>query len=252
MFYNPQEWCPYSQASPRIASQSTVYLRLYYVIDSSTPAEYATWPVYCDACTSDVVEVEPSVKIGLISDIHADPKALRRVLADMPSIDRLWCAGDAVSEYQFCAETVQVLLEARAECIQGNHERVLFGGANRRYLSKCQAEFGAPILEVLATAPTTHAVEVDGARLLMVHASPWKPFEEYIFPGSPRLPHFAQLPYDFVILGHTHVAMLQHADRVTIVNPGSCSQPRDQDPRGSYAVLDTAQRTVDLRRVRLD
>ncbi|MGE3542260.1 MAG: metallophosphoesterase [Candidatus Tectimicrobiota bacterium] len=192
------------------------------------------------------------MKIGLISDIHADPKALRRVLADMPSIDRLWCAGDAVSEYQFCAETVHTLLEAGAECIQGNHERVLFGGANARYLNKCRTEFGIAVLETLASAPTTHEADVDGARILMVHASPWKPFEEYILPGSPKLPQFAKLPYDFVILGHTHVAMVQQTDAVTVINPGSCSQPRDHDPRGSYAILDTVQRTVALRRVRLD
>ena len=27
------------------------------------------------------------MKIGILSDIHAEPKALRRVLADMPSVD---------------------------------------------------------------------------------------------------------------------------------------------------------------------
>jgi predicted phosphodiesterase len=53
--------------------------------------------------------MEQDVKIGILSDIHAEPKALRRVLADMPSVDRVLCAGDAVSEYQFCAETVQLL-----------------------------------------------------------------------------------------------------------------------------------------------
>ncbi len=201
---------------------------------------------------SRLLKVEPRVKIGIISDIHADPKALRRVLAAMPSIDRLWCAGDAISEYQFCPETVQLLLEARAECIQGNHERVLFGGGNTRYITKCQAEFGADILHVLANAPTTYEVEADGARVLMVHASPWKPFEEYILPRSPKLSRFAQLPYDFVILGHTHVPMVEQAETVTVVNPGSCSQPRDQDVRGSYAILDTAQRIVDIRRIRLD
>jgi putative phosphoesterase len=86
----------------------------------------------------------------------------------------------------------------------------------------------------------------------MVQASPWKPFEEYIFPRSPTLPRFAQLPYDVVILGYTHVAMVEHVDRMTVVNPGSCAQPRDQDRRGSYAILDLERREVELRRVRLD
>ena len=192
------------------------------------------------------------MKIGILSDIHAEPKALRRVLADMPSVDRVLCAGDAVSEYQFCAETVQLLQHVNAQCIQGNHEMVLFSGRNAAYLKKCQAEFAPALLDILGTAPVSLALEVAGARLLMVHASPWKPFEEYIFPRSPQLPRFAQLPYDFVILGHTHVPMVECVDRVTVINPGSCSQPRDQDRRGSYAILDLERREVELRRVRLD
>ena len=87
---------------------------------------------------------------------------------------------------------------------------------------------------------------------MMVHASPWKPFEDYILPRSPKLPRFAQLPYDYVILGHTHVPMVERVDRVTVINPGSCAQPRDQDRRGSYAILDLERREVELRRVRLD
>jgi putative phosphoesterase len=129
---------------------------------------------------------------------------------------------------------------------------VLFSGRNAAYLKKCQAEFAPALLDILATAPVSLALEVGGARLLMVHASPWKPFEEYIFPRSPQLPRFAQLPYDFVILGHTHVPMVEYVDPVTVINPGSCSQPRDQDRRGSYAILDLERREVALRRVRLD
>ena len=84
-----------------------------------------------------------------------------------------------------------------------------------------------------------------------MHASPWKSFEEDIFPRSPKLPRCAQLPYDSIILGHTHVPMVERVDRVTIINPGSCSQPRDQDRRGSYAILDLERRDVELRRARL-
>ena len=196
--------------------------------------------------------MEQCVKIGILSDIHAEPKALRRVLADMPAVDHVLCAGDAVSEYQFCAETVQLLQHVNAQCIQGNHEMVLFSGRNAAYLKKCQAEFAPALLDVLATAPVSLELEAAGARLLMVHASPWKPFEEYIFPHSPRLARFAQLPYDFVILGHTHVPMVERVDGVTVINPGSCSQPRDQDRRGSYAILDIERREVEICRVRLD
>ena len=193
-----------------------------------------------------------SMKIGIFSDIHAQAQALRRTIDDMPSVDRLFCAGDAVSEYRFCPQTVGLLQQYEVQCIQGNHERVLFGGANPHYLEKCEAEFDAACLDTLAAAPTTVELEADGTSVLMVHASPWQPFSEYILPNSAQLPRFAELPYDVVILGHTHIPMVYQADRVMVINPGSCSQPRDGDARGSYAVLDMATREVTMRRIRLD
>jgi predicted phosphodiesterase len=37
-----------------------------------------------------------------------------------------------------------------------------------------------------------------------------------------------------------------------VINPGSCSEPRDQDRRGSYAILDTAAMEVEIRRFQRD
>ncbi len=37
-----------------------------------------------------------------------------------------------------------------------------------------------------------------------------------------------------------------------ILNPGSVGQPRDTDPRASYAILDLRDKTWDLRRIPYD
>ena len=37
-----------------------------------------------------------------------------------------------------------------------------------------------------------------------------------------------------------------------MLNPGSVGQPRDGDPRASFAIFDTGERTITLRRVRYD
>lgn len=192
------------------------------------------------------------MKLGIVSDIHGEAQALRRTIEDMPAVDRLFCAGDAVSEYRFCPETVELLQHYNVQCIQGNHEKVLFGGANQPYLEKCQAQYDAQLLATLAAAPTTLEVEADGTSMLMVHASPWRPFDEYVLPTSSLLPRFAELPYDMVILGHTHIPMVYDADGVMVVNPGSCSQPRDGNAEGSYAIVDLATREVTIRRIPLD
>lgn len=192
------------------------------------------------------------MKIGIVSDIHADARALRRTLEDMPSTDVILCPGDAISEYRFCADTVDLLKQAKVVCIQGNHEVVLFGGRNPAYFKKCRETFAVESLEFLSAAPLSRELEFDGVKVLLVHASPWEPYDEYIYPGSARLARFATLSHDLVCFGHTHVPLIHQAGSVTVVNPGSCSQPRDQDRRGAYAIFDTYTREATVHRFSLE
>ena len=191
------------------------------------------------------------MKIALVSDIHANAAALKRLFDDLPSVDRILCAGDAISEYRFCPETVDQLRLADVQCIQGNHEHVLFE-RNPAYLRKCRAEYPSELLDVLEKAPTSFEMEAAGAKLLMIHATPWSPFSGYVNPGSSHLSRMATLPHDFIILGHTHVPMVEKTGTVTVINPGSCSEPRDGSRHGSYAILDLERRETTIRRLRLD
>ena len=111
------------------------------------------------------------MKIGIVSDIHADATALRRALEDMPLTDMLLCPGDAISEYRFCPDTVELLRQAGVVCIQGNHERVLFGGRNPAYLQKCRDAFSAESLAFLAEAPLTRQPSRRAAELTPIRAS---------------------------------------------------------------------------------
>lgn len=186
------------------------------------------------------------MKIGIVADIHADCRALESALRQMPEVETILCAGDAVSEYRFCPETVSMLQEAGVRCVQGNHERVLFGGRNPQYLGKCRSRFAPSLLDVLADAPESYQMQAGNARILMVHGSPWRPLEDYVLPGSPDLSRFSGLPFDFVILGHTHVPLVHRANGVTVINPGSCSEPRGAAQQGSFAVLDTRTAHVEI------
>ncbi len=183
--------------------------------------------------------------LGIISDIHANAAALRRALDDMPPVDALLCAGDAVSEYLFCPETVELLAAHDAQCIQGNHEAVLFGGRNPAYLAKCRDAYPATSLAFLAEAPSRREFDFEGGKVLMTHTGLGE--DEYIYPGSPRLAAFAGLSYDMVCFGHTHVPFVHQAGPVTVINPGSCSEPRGPVRRGSYALFDTAAREGEVR-----
>ena len=102
---------------------------------------------------------------------------------------------------------------------------------------------------------------------LCVHGSPRRPINEYIFPEDPLNSTkkikdiFARIkPSRVCLVGHTHVPgvftddpdFLPAAEMTdgiykfsaqdsVIVNPGSVGQPRDLDPRASYAILETGE-----------
>src|SRR5262245_5697285 len=75
--------------------------------------------------------IEPShrrptaLKIGLISDVHADLQALDRVLEDLEAmkVDAILCAGDVVGYGPSPAETVARLSELKIAAVRGNHDR---------------------------------------------------------------------------------------------------------------------------------
>jgi diadenosine tetraphosphatase ApaH/serine/threonine PP2A family protein phosphatase len=51
-------------------------------------------------------------------------------------------------------------------------------------------------------------------------------------------------------VGHSHVPFHLDLGRVQVINPGSVGQPRDGDPRCSYAVIENGR--VEIRRVKYD
>lgn len=98
--------------------------------------------------------------------------------------------------------------------------------------------------------------------ILAVHASPRRPINEYIFPDDAmdapdKLEAIFERVERIALVGHTHVpgvftdepdfyppselgdggAYKFLDDEKAIINVGSVGQPRDEDPRASYAVL---------------
>ena len=57
--------------------------------------------------------------------------------------------------------------------------------------------------------------------------------------------------HDLHVQGNGIVIELPKAGR-SIINPGSVGQPRDRDPRASYAVLDLGRNRLELQRVEYD
>lgn len=194
------------------------------------------------------------MQLGVVSDIHSNLVALEDVLAAMPDVDRLVCAGDVVGYNPWPAECVDELRERNVPTVMGNHDRMVATGRNFRGNGMAQAgvEYAdAELNDVQRTWVENLPRErtfADG-RLKVVHDHP-EDQDRYTYPDefSPALLG----DEDALVLGHTHVQHHERYDEGVVVNPGSVGQPRDRDPRAAYAVLDLENLSVEERRVEYD
>jgi putative phosphoesterase len=184
------------------------------------------------------------VRLGIISDVHCNADALRLALDRMGAVDELLCAGDSIYEYRFSNEVIELLRERRARYVLGNHESVFLGPQGAR--ARAAANVRHDLVEYVASQPLSYDVDVGGKRLVMVHATPFEPYQAYVFPGSPELQRLAAFEADYVILGHTHTQMMERVGRALVINPGSGGDARDlaNGRRLSYAILDTSSGEV--------
>ena len=180
------------------------------------------------------------MRLGIVSDIHCNAEGLELALRRMGDVDELLCAGDAVFEYRFGNEVIEILRDRKARYVLGNHEHVLLGYQGGR--ARDAPHVRKDLLDWVADQPDTIEVTCDGKRLVMTHASPIPPHTQYVYPHSPDLKRFAEVDADFIVIGHTHTQMAKRVGKALVINPGSAGDARDprNGRRLSYVVLDTA------------
>jgi putative phosphoesterase len=196
------------------------------------------------------------MRIGLVSDIHANLPALEAVLDDMPAVDEIVCGGDVVGYNPWPRACLERIRELATVTVQGNHDRTVETperyAANRMAeagLEHAKAELSEEQRQWLAALPRTETFGDD--RYLLVHSHPER-LGEYVYPEQfPELRPYVD-EYDGLVIGHTHIQHEARVDDRLILNPGGVGQPRDGDPRAAYAVLETETGDVDLRRVEYD
>lgn len=205
------------------------------------------------------------MKIGLLSDIHANVTALDAVLqaAETAGVERLFCCGDFVG-YYYQPEAVLDRLDAWLWTgVRGNHEDMLALWLNGEQQAEIASRYGSGIhvasgmpksrIDVLAKLPVQREIEVDGRRALLCHGTPWDT-DEYVYPDTDAAirDRMAAGGQDIVVFGHTHYPVHWQIAGSHVVNPGSVGQPRDRKPGACWAIWDTTSMTIDLRRETYD
>lgn len=187
------------------------------------------------------------MKIGLIADPHSNLLALKAVLDDMPRVDQMICVGDLVGYAAEPNEVVDLVRLKRMRVVMGNHDYAAVTRDVRGFnpLAAHAALWTADNLrkenlKFLSDLPTHLGLSFGGQKLHVVHGSPRDPLNEYLFPDIPNhaLAAIVQnVDADVIVLGHTHVPMQRMILGKLVINPGGVGQPRDRDPRASYAVM---------------
>ncbi len=212
----------------------------------------------------------------VLSDIHSNLEALKPCCNDAGPVDQVWCLGDVVGygpDPNGCVERLRSLPHL---CIAGNHDWATLGKLdladfnpdareanlwNRKQLTPDNLDYLEARPEKLVEGQFT-----------LSHGSPRHPIWEYIIYTSTARANFDFFDTQICLVGHTHTPVLFRLDVQDdeemceplppsvgepvelgsgryIINPGSVGQPRDGDPRASYAILDTEELTVEHRRV---
>ena len=227
------------------------------------------------------------MRTAIISDIHGNLEALTVVLEHMAEqkADRLICLGDILGYGPNPVECVDLVIEKCHWALMGNHDfGALYEPTNfnavaeqAAYWTRTQFEAegdpdkAAKRWEFLGSL----RVRVGYGDFICVHGTPRRPINEYLFPEDAiNSPVKMQQVFDrvekYCLVGHTHVPGVftdepdfyppddldgcyqLTDDEKAIINPGSVGQPRDLDPRASYAILDEDEKRVEFYRLPYD
>ena len=214
----------------------------------------------------------------ILSDIHSNLEALETVIGDAAhwgGFDEIWCLGDTVGYGPDPVSCINLLRGYDLLAVAGNHDHAVvgkrgvddFNPAARASTQWTASQFTPMDIEFLAGLPLTDK----RSSFTLVHGSLRRPIDEYLLDAEAAKATLALLESCFCIVGHSHLPFICREngsdpwfDRFTedevfsleeerwILNPGSVGQPRDRDPRASYAIYDSDNHTIERHRVGYD
>lgn len=216
--------------------------------------------------------------IAIVADIHANRAALEAVLAAARGrgAERLVVLGDIVGYHAEPVACIELLSGWQLDGVIGNHDLGAIGSGDRfasRIAGAIQAwtatQLGDHERAFLAALPR----KLELGWCVAVHGCFTHPESVigYVTPVTAEAnlkalgPERARLG----LFGHSHVPAIHVRDerdrfgldpgtyrisrtRSTIMNPGSVGQPRDGDPRASFALFDPEAWTMEIVRVPYD
>jgi len=216
------------------------------------------------------------MRYGIISDIHSNLEALNAVLKNLEKEkpDEIICLGDIVGYGANPNECVEIVSRVADKVVAGNHDYGAlymtdldeFTDIAREACEWTAKQLNEKNKEYLANLPLT--LKIDD--MILTHSAPSDPPRwKYILKVKEAYYEFDTFKEKICLIGHTHVPVIfykknndygfevnykieLHNSVRYLINPGSVGQPRDFDPRASFAILDTDENLFKVIRVEYD
>src|SRR5262245_35633750 len=213
------------------------------------------------------------MRIALISDIHGNDIALEAVLLDCAAagVTHFWFLGDYAAIGPEPAAGLRRITDLpNAVFLRGNTDRYVVTGEappptletvrSHPALIETYAGIAASFawtrgyvtatgwFDWLATLPLEYRyIAPNGARILAVHAAPGSDDGEGIHAGRSNADIAGLVEgceADLIFVGHTHEPFVRRVGSLLVVNLGCVSNPRSDDLRASYVLLDLDETDV--------
>ncbi|MEM6474083.1 MAG: metallophosphoesterase family protein [Planctomycetota bacterium] len=212
------------------------------------------------------------MKRALISDIHGNLEALLAVMSDIDAqgVDEIFCLGDIIGYGPNPCQCLDTVMLRAKVTILGNHDQAALFDPDGFNPMALQAIYWTR--DQLDNGPGTSA-QVNGRwdflgelprsfeedDFKFVHGSPRDPTNEYVFPEYVFDQRKMEILFGkvsrYCFMGHTHLPGIfttncefiqpdecdyeyQLTAEKAMVNVGSVGQPRDEDNRACYVILD--------------
>jgi putative phosphoesterase len=196
------------------------------------------------------------MRLGLIADIHGDMRALETTLTRLEqlAVDQIVCLGDLVGYGSEPDAVVARIHDGGIPCIRGNHDR---WAIERRQILGLRAWKAADLRDdtwdFLGRLPASLRLELGGRIIELYHGSPAGD-TEYVTAYKPMPPSVQQFweqsDARVLVLGHTHIPMIDRGPRGTVINPGSVLGVPGVQTSYTFAVLDAPSLAVRIYEVR--
>lgn len=146
-----------------------------------------------------------SKRVLIISDSHGKNDDVKAVIEQVGHIDMLIHLGDI----ERGPEYIRSLVDCPVHMVAGNNDYNIH-------------------------LPQSEEFEFEGYKIFITHGHRF-----YVNAGISRLEEFAIANgFDIAMYGHTHMPFLRIGEKVTILNPGSISYPRQEGREQTFMIME--------------